>query len=1031
MPDRQRYTGERTSGAGRTRYTGKDEKPTKKNGGGGILGAIKRLPGDFGRGAENTLLQAPAAVMEIHHALAAADPSNPTHFGHSDPRKLKALGHAYVKQTEDTVKHPLRDPFATTLAVIPVVGAAARVGLGANAATRAVKAGEGAGKAAKVAVRPPVGTREIKVGGATAKGHYSRASGARVAQKASDAALKKAAAKSKRAENMLHRRGAKFNERTLRVQTSKARVPGSRAAVLGKKLSPAEHRALRLVAEEVPVARRLGAQEMRAARAKHPAETARHAERIGLTKGALEFLDEGPGGKPVFKPGATKLKAVYEAVRAASADRGEMLKNLGLMSEEAQQAAKLKAAQHAAGATAATRTPALAEKRLATLERQHTKAIDEMASAMFGPIERRDVNQRTRNNKRATRQASGMGGAAAWKSVTKPTMKNERRNLVEQKVEDAIARNPEHPTLKRWAERVQEIDTLRSELNRDFGEPKLSGPIGAEDVTVSKEAPFVGNPVERTRYLGAPKVSSGKTFGHTRRPASLKKSTGGSVEHALERNDVTNIVAERHAEAVRLSDIHRRVALIKDAGTKTPGRKDDVWVWTDKTVSQEKIPAAARKFLDNPEGLERMPVEKQQKIIDQIREAATERRNWHVDEDARAEFEQLAKQGKGVFVPRRFTGDIGKRNPNLDSVPGVGAIDAINNAQKMALVYLKVNYPLVQAMSNALMNVIQQGFAYPYNITRAAKVYHGDPEVQAVAKDIMGQGAVVQAAFHGETKLSHLSQKVANAMSSKVDEPARLVAFYHEARVAGYGSPEKFRGLIFDDANADKLAEVAQRAKEAIVDYGELSPTEKVIVRRVLFVYPWQKGGTMYAAHFFRDHPVQAAALGMLGQRGNKINDGKLGPVPSYMKGSFDVGGKLVNPTGVNFFSTPAQIGRAVTHPTSGGLQSFLAPATGAAVAATTGRDDIGRPLSKNPVAAARQTFVEGVPAAAAARSLVGDRKGPQFNVARALVGSKTISKSFPNPNDALWRFLVGGLYPRQYDKGALNRNAALEKTRR
>jgi hypothetical protein len=47
------------------------------------------------------------------------------------------------------------------------------------------------------------------------------------------------------------------------------------------------------------------------------------------------------------------------------------------------------------------------------------------------------------------------------------------------------------------------------------------------------------------------------------------------------------------------------------------------------------------------------------------------------------------------------------------------------------------------------------------------------------------------------------------------------------------------------------------------------------------------------------------------------------------------------------------------------------------------------------------------------------------------VLGGRGPSKTFPNKNDALWRFLLGGLYPRQYDKAALNANAAREKTGR
>jgi hypothetical protein len=127
------------------------------------------------------------------------------------------------------------------------------------------------------------------VNGMEVRGHYSRAAGARVVQKATDRGLEKGAAKSGRVENALHRRAAKWETRNQRTADAVARAPGTTVAVLGAKLKPHELRALRLVAEETPVERRLGAQEMRKGRATNAKEQARHQERIDLTRKAMSF----------------------------------------------------------------------------------------------------------------------------------------------------------------------------------------------------------------------------------------------------------------------------------------------------------------------------------------------------------------------------------------------------------------------------------------------------------------------------------------------------------------------------------------------------------------------------------------------------------------------------------------------------------------------------------------------------------------------------------------------------------------------
>jgi hypothetical protein len=158
-----------------------------------------------------------------------------------------------------------------------------------------------------------------------------------------------------------------------------------------------------------------------------------------------------------------------------------------------------------------------------------------------------------------------------------------------------------------------------------------------------------------------------------------------------------------------------------------------------------------------------------------------------------------------------------------------------------------------------------------------------------------------------------------------------------------------------------------------------------------------------------------------LGELGKQQSDEAFGDVPSYLQGLIPVGGGLVNPSGVNFFQTPAQIGEAVAGLATGnpaqasaGL-GFLAPAPG----------------SLRGCSPAVTTSAAAFPAAAAARAVAPSLPGPLPSVAKALAGSQGASKTFPNPNDPYWRFLFGGLYPRKVSRAALNQNHAREKTGR
>jgi hypothetical protein len=978
--ERQRILGDRTPGQTvRTRVGAASPEPEKK-GGDGFLGTLKHVVTQTPTDLKDAALHAPGGVVDFGKAFALDLAEQTRHPLREKGRRTRAQLKAMAEGASETLQHPLRNPGNTLLLGLPAAGSAVRTGEQIAAAGRAAKAGEGAAAVVRAATRKPeIGQRTLKVNDLEVRGHYSRASLSRGVQKATDAALQKGAEKSVRVENRLHKRASKWEQRNQRTEDAKLRSPGTRLDTLGKKLSPAELRALRLVGEETPVARRLGAQEMRKGRATHPKEQARHQERIDLTKAAMEFLDAGPDGKPVFKPEAAKLAKVFEHLKAASTDREGMLKNLGLMDDASQQAAKTKVARVAAGATyGKTETP-LGIGKVKMGDKVHAPGVDGLG--MVTAVDKQAGTVRVRAYDR---------GAKAWSEVSYPAS--------------------------------------------DLGRPSKAT-IGAEDITASPDAVFIGNPVERSKVSGKPKVSSTGTFGRTQKPSSLKKSTGASVEHAMERNDVTRIVAERHHEAVRLTKIDRVRTRLAHAGEASPRRKDDVFVWTDKLISNERIPKEVRSYLDNPEGLQKLNPDEQLSITEQIKKAVFEQHDWR-DPETVAAFEKLAKDGKGVFVSRRLMGEYAKRDFNLGQVPGVKFVDAVNNAQKLGLVYLKLNYPLIQAVSNTAMNAIQ-GAANPVHVTAAVKLDRAiRPETRAVIDDIAGGGAVLQAAFEGQGRIARITQKAAHIMSSKVDTPARRNAFYYEARKAGYNTPEKLEKLISDDKHSGDLGEIAQRMREAIVDYGEMSPFERGVIRRLIFVYPWQKGATKYAGHFLRDHPVQAAVGSQLAAQGKQESDNVFGAVPSYLEGLIPTGGRAVNPAGFNFFQTPAQIGQGIAglatgNPASPEGQGFLAPFPGLAIALATQRDDIGRPLNGNLAADVRDSLITSMPVSALARAAANGHEGAAPDLVRSLVGSRASSKTFPDPNDAYWRFLLGGLYPRKYDRGALNQNAARERSGR
>ncbi len=114
-------------------------------------------------------------------------------------------------------------------------------------------------------------------------------------------------------------------------------------------------------------------------------------------------------------------------------------------------------------------------QRLERLERARSKAVDEIALALFGPADRREVNFRTSENKRAALQKQGLtksgrrSGSRGRKSMTRKTVADERRARAEEVIEEKISGMPaDSPVRQAWERRDREIDELRAATDKGF-----------------------------------------------------------------------------------------------------------------------------------------------------------------------------------------------------------------------------------------------------------------------------------------------------------------------------------------------------------------------------------------------------------------------------------------------------------------------------------------------------------------------------------------------------------------------------------
>lgn len=553
--------------------------------------------------------------------------------------------------------------------------------------------------------------------------------------------------------------------------------------------------------------------------------------------------------------------------------------------------------------------------------------------------------------------------------------------------------------------------------------------------TASQNAVYVPEKVTRTgsKSLGQmPGMGAQGTIGHTKTPRSLTAGySGKAAQHAIERQDTTRLVAEANLEAQKYGAVLHLKDTLKGAGHKVPQRPSDVFMRLDKLKAHEATPLPVRRFIDNPGEAFVSAEDRHGHFAQFLGEHFTAQKDMTPKD--REAFQKLADQGKGVWVSKTLLGDFAKPHTPLRAVAGtkpVRAIDAINNASRFAILYLKPAYAAPNLLGNAALNLIQQG---PVGLVRTlhdtSKLSFSHPELTARIDTLMGEGVAQSVAGKGESesRLAGAVQGAANVWSKGVDTPFRRSAFMFEARKAGYRTPAQLEKLLTDEAHHDQLLSVTRRANREIIDYGKMGPREREIVRRVVFFYPWVKGSTMYAGHLLAEHPVQAAALGEIGKEGHQKAQAALGNVPSYLEGSFPVGGKLVNPTSAAILQTPAQVGLALSGLLSGNgaevatLSNFLTPAATLAGAET---------FRRNPSTGA--AYPGGENAGSIAKQVLGNSL-PQAVLYQRIHDALTHQgqgKLYPpNVGDALRQFLIGGLSPRKFNKAQLEKLYQREQT--
>jgi hypothetical protein len=171
----------------------------KKKGGGGILHAIGHaghVVGEKAALAAHDLKAAPGGAIDFVNTGAVQPWKDILTTGHVSKKHNAAIDKLINEQSdavEQTLSHPLKDPFATVLTVAPILHGAGRVAERGVEAGRAAKAGEGAKGVVRAATRTPeVRQRLISIGDRKVPLHASKSPVVRLAQELHDKLVQKA-----------------------------------------------------------------------------------------------------------------------------------------------------------------------------------------------------------------------------------------------------------------------------------------------------------------------------------------------------------------------------------------------------------------------------------------------------------------------------------------------------------------------------------------------------------------------------------------------------------------------------------------------------------------------------------------------------------------------------------------------------------------------------------------------------------------------------------------------------------------------
>ena len=322
-----------------------------------------------------------------------------------------------------------------------------------------------------------------------------------------------------------------------------------------------------------------------------------------------------------------------------------------------------------------------------------------------------------------------------------------------------------------------------------------------------------------------------------------------------------------------------------------------------------------------------------------------------------------AEVGSGV-VKHATGGAVEKLASRVDTfTQGIRAGRFIHPGYAQNMVQNRV-FHLSQAGMYAFRNAYLFRHVYP-------KLWKADPAFEGWLEEAAGAGhAMAQAGEKShlprtqlgkvDLMLEKLRSKGEKFWHEIDDRPVRMQMLMHEFASAGL-SPQDVQALFHraveqNDKRAwAELQPLIQRGRKEAIDYGEMTPAERALLRRMFTAYGWTRGATTFSGRYPFQHPVQAQVAQQMGQEGadrvDEIFSKVGGMIPEWLEGTLPITGGnsplAVETSWLPPFETPARMARAVPGLGTGlePLSGEIAPGPSLLTELVTGRNRYGQQL--------------------------------------------------------------------------------------